>query len=93
MAINILINTVFNRPSSIYMMIINKNSSLFYGKHFTLTRTMNFPHLNCPQIVTVSCKYKVRVCSTLTVPLFCFIQCDLEIKETTGKLLNELGKL
>lgn len=75
------------------MMLINKNSSLFYGKHFTLTRTLNFEHLNCPQIVTVSCKYEVTVCSTLTVSLFCFIQCDLEIKVTTGKLLNELGKL
>lgn len=58
-----------------------------------LLQKQKFQHLNCPQIVTVSCKYEVRVCSTLTVSLFCFIQCDLEIKETTGKLLNELGKL
>lgn len=58
-----------------------------------LLQKQKFQHLNCPQIVTVSCKYKVRVCSTLTVSLFCFIQCDLEIKETTGKLLNVLGKL
>lgn len=58
-----------------------------------LLQKQKFQHLNCPQIVTVSCKYKVRVCSTLTVSLFCFIQCDLEIKETTGKFLNELGKL
>lgn len=58
-----------------------------------LLQKQKFQHLNCPQIVTISCKYKVRVCSTLTVSLFCFIQCDLEIKETTGKLLNELGKL
>lgn len=71
-------------------MLINKNSSLFYDMHFTLTRTVNFHYLNCPQIVTVSCKYEVTVCSTLTVSLFCFIQCDLAIKETTGKLLMNL---
>lgn len=71
-------------------MLVNKNSYLFYGKHFTLTRTLSFQYLNCPQTVTISYKCQVTVSSILTVSLLCLIQCYLETKETTGKLLRNL---